>query len=468
MDKAQIPFLSASELSRLIEKKEVSPVEATEAYLDRIDSLDFKFNSYITVMREQAMEAARDAEAAIAKGNYLGPMHGVPVAVKDQFWSRGVRSTGGSRFLADFVPDEDATVIANLKKAGAIVLGKTNLTEFAITGFSHRFSTPRNPWDLQKYTGGSSSGSAAATAAFLCASSLGEDTGGSIRFPATWCGLVGLRPSWGRVSRYGVMRGVWTMDTVGPISRTVEDAAITLGAIAGRDPKDQHTWTSPVPDYRRALDGDIRGIRVGVITEQLNSDLVESETRDAVVKATSVLGELGATVEDVSLPLTVTASVASSILLAVEPAFAHRDWIRERLDDYGHDVRVQQLVGSIMPAHAYYKAQKLRSLLRDQVQEALANYDVLVLPTCGRPAQPIEDDPPITSKQTSARLPYLLTRLFNLASSPAASVPCGFSVDGLPIGLQIGGRPGGEETILKVAHAYEQATPWHKERPPEA
>ena len=468
MDKAQIPFLSASDLSRLIEKKEVSPVEATEAYLDRIDSLDFKFNSYITVMREQAMEAARDAEAAIAKGNYLGPMHGVPVAVKDQFWSRGVRSTGGSRFLADFVPDEDATVIANLKKAGAIVLGKTNLTEFAITGFSHRFSTPRNPWDLQKYTGGSSSGSAAATAAFLCASSLGEDTGGSIRFPATWCGLVGLRPSWGRVSRYGVMRGVWTMDTVGPISRTVEDAAITLGAIAGWDPKDQHTWTSPVPDYRRALDGDIRGIRVGVITEQLNSDLVESETRDAVVKAIAVLGELGATVEDVSLPLTVTASVASSILLAVEPAFAHRDWIRERLDDYGHDVRVQQLVGSIMPAHAYYKAQKLRSLLRDQVQEALANYDVLVLPTCGRPAQPIEDDPPITSKETAARLPYLLTRLFNLASSPAASVPCGFSADGLPIGLQIGSRPSGEETILKVAHAYEQATPWHTMRPPEA
>ena len=167
MDQAQIPFLSASDLSRLIEKKEVSPVEATEAYLDRIDSLDFKFNSYITVMREQAIEAAREAETAIAKGNHLGPMHGVPVAVKDQFWSRGVRSTGGSRFLADFVPGEDATVIANLKKAGAIVLGKTNLTEFAVTGFSHRFSTPRNPWDLEKYTGGSSSVSGAATAAFL-------------------------------------------------------------------------------------------------------------------------------------------------------------------------------------------------------------------------------------------------------------------------------------------------------------
>lgn len=468
MDIAELPFLSASDLSRLITSKEVSPVEATEAYLDRIDDLDFKFNAYITVTREPALQAARDAEQAIARGNHLGPMHGVPVAVKDQFWSHGIRSTGGSRFLADFIPDEDATVIANLKRAGAVVLGKTNLTEFAVTGFSHRYSIPRNPWDLNVYTGGSSSGSGAATAGFLCATSLGEDTGGSIRFPATWCGLVGLRPSWGRVSRYGVMRGVWSMDTVGPMSRTVEDAAITLGAIAGHDPWDQHTWAAPVPDYRRALDGNIRGVRVGVITEQLNSPLVETETRDAVVKATSVLGELGATVEDVSLPITISASIASSILLAVEPAYDHQEWIRDRLDEYGHDVRIQQLMGSIMPAQAYYKAQKLRSLLREQVLEAFEKYDVLVLPTCGRPAQPVEDDPAITSKETSARLPYLLTRLFNLASSPAASIPCGFSATGLPIGLQIGARPGGDEMILKVAHAYEQATPWHTMRPPEA
>ena len=258
------------------------------------------------------------------------------------------------------------------------------------------------------------------------------------------------------------------MDTVGPISRTVEDAAITLGAIAGADPKDPYTWNTPVPDYRRGLDGNIQGVRVGVITEQLNSPLVEAETRDTVVKATTVLGELGATVEEVSLPLTLSASVASSILLAVEPASAQQDWIKESLDGYGHDVRIQQLVGSILPAHAYYKAQKLRSLLRDQVIGALEKYDVLVLPTSGRPAQPIEDDPPITSKDTAARLPYLLTRLFNLASCPAASVPCGFSAGGLPIGLQIGGRPGGEEMILKVAHAYEQATVWHTMKPPEA
>jgi aspartyl-tRNA(Asn)/glutamyl-tRNA(Gln) amidotransferase subunit A len=465
MNKSDIPFLSASYLSRLIEKREVSPVEATEAYLDRIDELDFKLNAYLTVSRREALTAAREAEEAIGRGNYLGPMHGVPVAVKDQLWTKGIRSTGGSRFLADFVPEEDATVVSNLKRAGAIVLGKTNLTEFAVTGFSHRFSIARNPWDLNSSAGGSSSGSGAATSAFLCATSLGEDTGGSIRFPAAWCGLVGLRPSWGRVSRYGVMKGVWSMDAVGPISRTVEDAAITLGAIAGHDSKDPLTWNTPVPDYQQALGGDIRDLKIGVVSEQLHNDLVEAETRDTVVKATAVLGELGASVEEVSLPLTLGASVASSILLAVEPALNHREWIKDRLQDYGHDVRIQQLVGSLVPAQAYYKAQKLRSLLKDQVHKAFETYDVLVLPTIGKPAQPITDDPPVTSKETASRLPYLLTRMFNLASCPAASIPCGFSAGGLPIGLQIGARPAGEETIFKVAYAYEQATPWHTMRP---
>ena len=468
MEKQEIPFLSVATLSGLIAQREVSPVEAAEAYLQRIDDLDFKFNSYLTVSRNEALEAAREAEREISRGNHLGPMHGIPVAVKDQFWSKGIRSTGGSRFLSDFVPDEDSTVIANLKKAGAIILGKTNLTEFAITGFSHRFSTPRNPWNLDMYTGGSSSGSGAATAAFLCATSLGEDTGGSIRFPATWCGLVGLRPSWGLVSRYGVMRGVWSMDTVGPISRTVEDAAITLGAIAGHDPKDPYSWTAPVPDYRQALGRDISGTRIGVVTEQMNSDLVEPEVREVVARAIAVLGELGASVEEVSLPLTRHSAVASAVLLAVEPALSHREWIRERLQDYGHDNRISLLGGSIMPAQAYYKAQRLRSLIREEVHAALDKYDVLVLPTSGRPAQRIEDDPAITSKQTASRLPYLLTRIFNLASAPAISVPCGFSDQGLPIGLQIGGRPGGEETLLRVAHAYEQSTPWHTMRPPAA
>ena len=465
MDKADIPFLSASELSRRIERKEVSPVQATEAYLERIDDLDFKFNAYLTVCRKEALKAAEEAEKAIAQGNYLGPMHGIPVAVKDQFWSKGIRSTGGSRFLADFIPDEDATVVANLKKAGAVILGKTNMTEFAIGG-PHRFSVPRNPWDLDMYPGRSSSGSGVATAAFLCATSLGEDTGGSIRMPASWCGLVGMKPSWGRVSRYGVMRGVWSMDTVGPMSRTVEDAAITLGAIAGYDPKDPYTSSTPVPDYRQALDGEIRGLRIGLISEKINSDGLEPEVREAVLNATTVLGELGATVEEVSLPLSIHDVTIMLGLMGVEPASTHREWIRNRLQDYGHGNRIGLLTGSIMPAQAYYKAQKLRSLLRQQVYEALERYDVLVLPTLGMAAPKLEGyDSEGFRRSAMVRRTYLFTPMFNLANAPALTLPCGLTSQGLPIGLQIGGRAGADETVLKVARAYEQNTPWHTIRP---
>ena len=467
MESADIPYLSVAELSELIRRREVSPVEATEAYLGRIDDLDFKFNAYLTVCRKQALEAAHEAEQAIARGDYLGPLHGIPVAAKDQLWSRGIRSTAGSRILVDFVPDEDATAIANLKRAGAILLGKTNLTEFAIGG-PHRYSIPRNPWDLDRETGRSSSGSGAATAGFLCATSLGEDTGGSIRWPGSWCGIVGLRPSWGRVSRYGLMPGVWSQDAVGPISRTVEDAAITLGAIAGHDPKDRHSWDAPVPDYRSVLDGNIGGIRVGLVVEQTNIELVQPEVRDAVVKATGVLAELGATVEEVSIPLAAHATVIHTVMVAVEPASVHRDRIKNRLRDLGHSNRIGLLMGSLLPAQYYYKAQKLRAMLRRQVLEALERYDVLVQPTTGNTAPMIESPPVTPNAHPASRMPYLLTRIFNLASAPAISVPCGISSEGMPIGLQIGGRPGDDETVLKVAHAYEQSTPWHKMRPPNA
>jgi aspartyl-tRNA(Asn)/glutamyl-tRNA(Gln) amidotransferase subunit A len=297
---------------------------------------------------------------------------------------------------------------------------------------------------------------------------LGEDTGGSIRFPATWCGLVGIRPSWGLVSRYGVMRGVWSMDTVGPISRTVEDAAITLGVIAGHDSKDPYSSTALVPDYQKSLAGDLNDLKVGVITEFMESVLVESKVRQTVSEAIATLGELGATVEEVSIPLSMDAGVASAVLLAVEPALAQQDWIKDRIEDYGHDVRNLLLTGSLLPAQAYYKAQQLRTLLRQQVLDSLEKFDVLVLPTSGKGAQPLENDPPITSKETASRLAFLFTRIFNLASCPAMSVPCGLDDRGLPVGLQIGARPGAEETIFKVAHAYEQATEWHTVRPPGA
>ena len=460
MDKADIPFLSATELSGLIEKKEVSAVEATESYLERIDDVDFKFNSYLTVCRKEALQAAQQADQAIAQGNYLGPMHGIPVGVKDQLWTKGIRTTGGARHMQDFFPDEDATVVANLKKAGAVILGKTNLSEFAI-GMPQPFSIPRNPWNLDTYPGASSGGSGAATAAFLCSTSLGEDTGGSIRMPAAWCGVVGLKATWGRVSRYGLMRGVWSMDSVGPISRTVEDAAITLGAIAGHDPKDQYTWDVPVPDYRKALQGDIKGLKIGIVTEAVHKSATQPEVRDAVIKASTVLGELGASVSETSIPLSDDQMIILLVSLFVEPASNHAHWIRTRLHDYGFTNRVGLLTGSIMPAQAYYKAQKLRDMLAKEVRESLEKFDVLVMPTIGGPAVDIEG-------YDTLPVPNLYTSIFNLAHSTAITVPCGFTSSGLPIGLQIGGRPLAEETVLKVAHAYEQATSWHTMRPPNA
>ena len=314
MELSRLPFLPVSELAGLIESKEVSPVEATQAYLERIESVDSKINSYITVCREEALEAAQEAEGAILKGNYLGPMHGIPIAVKDQIFTKGIRTTAGSTILWDFVPEEDATVITNLREAGAVLLGKLNLSEFARGGnFYHPAGTPRNPWNLDHNPGFSSSGSGAATAAFLCATSLGEDTGGSTRIPAAFCGMVGLRPTWGRVSRYGVLPVSWSMDAVGPISRTAEDCAITLGVIAGYDSKDPYTWQMPVPDYREGLNGDIKGIKVGVLKEGVDADGLHPEIRDAVLKAVDVLEEAGVILEEVSIPLVEQAGTFSQV-----------------------------------------------------------------------------------------------------------------------------------------------------------
>jgi aspartyl-tRNA(Asn)/glutamyl-tRNA(Gln) amidotransferase subunit A len=466
MDRTEIPYISATELAELIRKREVSPVEAVEAYLERIESLNGKtLNAFLTLCRDEALEAAQEAEQALSLGNYLGPMHGIPVAVNDQVYTKGIRTTLGSPVFADFVPDEDATVIAKLKAAGAILLGKLNMTEFGTTGFSHQFEIPRNPWDLDRYTGGSSSGSGAATAGFLCATSLGEDTGGSIRGPAAWCGLVGLRPSWGRVSQYGVKSGSWSMDTIGPISRTVEDYALTLQTIVGYDPKDPYTWNSPVPDYQKALDGNIRVVKVGVVQELVDSPVVEEEVRHATVQAITLLGELGAVVEEVSIPLGIHARTISTGLRVEAPA-TYWELLRNRLQEIGHDNRIGYLVGSILPVQAYHKAQRLRALLRQQVLEALKRVDVLALPTAGIAAPKVEPDPIVDSKEKANRNSAVLTPMFSLASVPALSICCGFTLENLPIGLQIGGKPFDEETVLKVAYAYEQNTPWGDRKPP--
>jgi len=470
MDKKELPFLTASQLSRLIETKEVSPVEATEAYLDRIEAVDPELNSYITVTGEQALEAARQAEHEIATSQYRGPLHGVPMAVKDQFNTAGIRTTGGSSILKDNIPDEDATVITNLKKAGAVMLGKLNMSEFAMAEiYNHPYGTPRNPWDLERNPGTSSSGSGAATAASLCATSLGEDTGGSIRGPANFSGLVGLRPSHGRVSRHGVLGGSWSMDTVGPISRSVEDAAITIQAIAGYDPKDRYSWNVPVPDYRQALTGDIQGIKLGVVQERMDSPDLDPEFRDTVAKAISTLGEIGASSQDVSIPLAPKAGALTMSILSVEWSNLHRPLFEPNIDELDHNNKIRFLTGSVIPAQYYYKAQKIRAVLRQQILDALEQVDVLVLPTGPVTAPPVESVPGVQSKEhaltgLAGRISF--TGPFNLAGIPALSVPCGFSSSGMPMGLQIVGRPFAEETVLRVAHAYEQATEWHNWRAP--
>ena len=470
MDSSEIPFLSASELARLIESREVSPVQATEAYLQRISEVDGRLNSYITVTREQALEAARQAEAEIAAGNYRGPLHGLPLAVKDQFNTAGIRTTGGSSILNEYVPDEDATVMAKLKDAGAVLLGKLNMSEFAMADiFNHPHGTPRNPWDTTRNPGTSSSGSGAATAAFLCATSLGEDTGGSIRSPANFSGLVGLRPTYGRVSRHGVMGGSWSMDTVGPISRTVEDAAITFQAIAGHDPNDPYTQDVPVPDYRAALTGDISGLRVGVVAERIGAPNLDPEMRAAVGAAIEKLGELGAATREVSIPLAPSAGALSMTIIGVEWSSLHRRMFEENFDQLDRNNQIRFLTGLVIPAQAYNKAQKLRALLREQVLSALEEVDVLALPSGVGPAPPVESVPGVPSKEMAlaglhARISF--TGPFNLANVPAISVPCGFTEAGLPLGLQIVGKPFAEETLFRAAHAYEQATTWHTRRPP--
>ncbi len=465
MAREDIPFLTVAELSELIRTREVSPVEATEAYLQRIESLNGDIRAYLTVTPEQARQAASEAADEIAAGNYRGPLHGIPVAVKDQIYTEGIRTTGGSPVFDEFVPEYDATVIARLKEAGAVLLGKLNMTEFATTGLSHQFDPPRNPWDQGRSSGGSSSGSGAATAAFMCAASLGEDTGGSVRFPAAWCGLAGLRPTWSLVSRYGVMPGVRSMDTVGPLGRSVEDCAIMLQAIAGHDLRDRNTRQETPPDYRAALTGNVQGLRLGILREVLDNASVDARTRQSVLDAASALAGMGAEVKDVSIPMAAHAGPINGGI-RIEAPTTYRKLLRERPRDIAHDNRIGYLTNAVMPAAYYYKAIQLRTLLRAEVLKALDGVDLLLSPTAGVPAQPLTPDPEITGRENVNRTPYLLTTVPSLANIPALAVPCGFSDDGLPLSLQIAGRPFDEATVLRAGHAYEQAVGWRTRRPP--
>ena len=475
VQRSEIPFLSVAELARLIQSRQVSPVEATEAYLERIGRIDGRLNSYITVCHNEARQAAQEAERAIAAGQYRGPLHGVPVAVKDQFDTAGIRTTYGSALEWDRVPDQDAVVVAKLKEAGAVLLGKLNLSEFALgESFHHPGGQPRNPWDLSRNPGISSSGSAAATAAFLCASALAEDTGGSTRIPAAWSGLTGLRPTWGRVSRRGVAGVSWSMDTVGPISRSAEDCALTFQAIAGHDPQDPYSWNSPVPDYLQEIQGGVDGLRVGVLREKVAEGGLEPQVQQIIESAVAQLGELGATVQEVSIPIVENAGAVSKCITDMDGAAVHYERLKTRVAEYDHNTRVRLLTAILTPAQAYYKAQKVRTLIRQAVLEALEGVDVIVLPTSPTVAPLLPDEAGIKSQEDArSRIAGVrnFTGAFNAAGVPALSIPCGFSSPSgsggnLPLSLQIVGKPMADGLLMRVAHAYQQVTDWHLRRPP--
>ena len=453
---------SATELSALLAARAVSPVELTKAFIDRARRFD-RLNAYITLDEEGALEAARSAEEEPARG----PLHGLPVAVKDQFDAKGMRTTLGGN-IVDYVAGEDSTAVARLRAAGAVLLGKLNLSEYALGGnVQHPFGVPHNPWDESRQAGQSSSGSGVAVAASLCAASLGGDTAGSIRGPAGWCGIVGLRPTWGAVSRYGAFPMAWFMDTIGPMTKTVADAAMVYEAIAGHDPKDPYTSTRSVAPY--VPRDDLRGLRVGVVRESIDNGMASDEAASAVDAAMRVLADAGAEVGDASLPLFEKGGLIANTLSDVEAAHTHRKWLRERPQDYDFATRRRLMAASLIPATAYVKLARFRTLMRRDVMGQLARYDVIVTPAQAAGAPPIATETGLTSKQAvmsqffglrSHRSP------FNLSGVPAMALPIGFTAAGLPLSLQIAGRPFAENTLFAVGDVYQRRTDWHERRPP--
>jgi aspartyl-tRNA(Asn)/glutamyl-tRNA(Gln) amidotransferase subunit A len=466
----ELLYESGVALAGRIRRKEISPVELTRGYLARTEALDDALRAFITVCADEALAAARMAETQVMRGE-AAPLLGVPFAVKDQFDTEGVRTTMGSRLFADHVPTQDATVVRRLKRAGGVLLGKLNLTEFALGGtLDFPFGQPRNPWDRDRDPGGSSSGSGIAAAAALAAVTLGEDTGGSVRSPASHCGVVGLRPTARLVSRHGCFPLAWSMDAPGPITRTVEDTALLLSLIAGHDECDPLTTRRPVDDVVGALRGGVRGMRLGLVRELTFGTDTDPEVREAVVAAARVLEGLGAVVEEVSLPLVPLAGAVFMALADSAGSGIHLPWLRDRPDAYDAGTRRRLITAALVPASLQQQAERARALIRAQVLGAVGRLDLLVSPTSPGPAPPIaQGRASVVSKEDVARRFFArrsYTTPYSLAGNPAISLPCGFTRAGLPVGLQLAARPFQEPRLLQAAHVYEQATEWHRKRPP--
>jgi amidase len=460
-------YSSLVHVGKLIAARQLQSSDLTRQLLDRIAAVDGRLQSYVTVMTDRALASARRADSEIGAGRYRGPLHGVPIAVKDLCYTRGVRTMAGTKVFADFVPDFDATVVARLEAAGAVILGKLVLCEGAYGPYFPGFQVPVNPWDAERWSGVSSSGSGVATAAGLCFASVGTDTGGSIRYPSAVNGCVGLKPTYGRVSRYGVFALAPSMDHVGPMTRTVEDAAILFEAMAGADPHDPTSLPDPVPAVRAELGQGVAGLRVG-FDRRYATDNVDPDVAAAMDEVLATLVRLGAHVEDVTMPDVSKVGSAWFDLCFVEALAVHAATFPSRAGDYGPGLRAVLESGRRVTPAVLASAERVRSEVSSSIESMLNTVDCLVCPSMANSARAKEADP--FDEDTVESWSQLVrndihTQPFNFSGSPTLSVPCGFSADGLPLSVQFVGRRLSESVLCRIGHAYEQATPWHLKHP---
>ena len=453
-----LAYATIEELAPRIASGDLSPVELTQMQLERIEAADGRLKSYATVMAESALAEAQQAQDEIAAGNYRGPLHGVPIAVKDLCYTTGVRTMGGTKVLEDFVPDFDSTVVARFKEAGAVLLGKLNLTEGAMAGYNRARQVPVNPWASDRWTGVSSSGSGVATAAGLCYASLGSDTGGSIRGPSASCGIVGLKPTWGRVSRYGVLDLAQSLDHVGPMCRSTWDCAATFEVIAGNDPNDPTTLPEPAPAMLDGIDGGVAGMRIGYDRRYASEEVIPP-IAEAVAASVETLASLGAEIVDVELPDFGTYMPDWPTLCSVEALYAHLDNYPSRAGDYGNWFGAWLELGSSISATEYAAACIRREELRGLLARCFADIDMLACPAQGTlPHQVTEDmmydDTP--GEFQWSRLQY--TAPWDMNRAPTLTLPNGWGEHGLPIALQLVGPLGSEPALCRAGYAYEQAT----------
>jgi aspartyl-tRNA(Asn)/glutamyl-tRNA(Gln) amidotransferase subunit A len=483
----ELTHLTARALHEELKKKKVSAREVTEAYFTRIEAVESKVRAFNTLAKKEALAQADRVDQAIAKGEPIGPLAGVPIALKDNLCEEGARTTCSSKILENFISPYDATVVSRLRRAGAIFLGKTNMDEFAMGSSTENsaFEKTKNPWDLSRIPGGSSGGSAAAVAADEAMAALGSDTGGSIRQPASCCGVVGLKPTYGRVSRYGLIAFASSLDQIGPLTKDVADAALLMNVIGGYDPSDSTSANLPLPDFTAALNTQIKGTRLGVPKEYFIEGM-DPDVESAVQQAIAVYKKLGAEIKEISLPHTEYA-VATYYILATAEASSNlarydgvrygyrtkdaRDllemYMKSRQEGFGPEVKRRIMLGTYALSSGYYdayykKAQQVRTLIKQDFDEAYKTVDAILTPTAPTPAFRLGEK---TADPLQMYLSDIFTISVNLAGIPAISIPCGFTKEGLPIGLQVLGRPFDEEGVLRTAFAFEQSTEFHKRRP---